>query len=717
MTPDPRANRDFARILIAIGAGILAGIFFGESIRPLDAVANGFIKLLQVNVLPYMLGSLIASLGSRGTAEMKVIARYGIVLVLLVWGLALLLVVLSPLAFPVFGGVPVFGIEEPSTSVDWLELYIPSNLFRALSNNLIPAVVIFGILAGVALGQTTNPGKEVLLQALSAFNAAMARVSRMILSLTPYGLFAIAAVTAGEIRIEDVLRLQVWFYLYAGGTLLFTLWVLPKLAERFTGVPAARFLAAMRGPIVTAAAAGDALVVLPLIAESAKTLLVEQGVPADGADQTVGVAVPLIYNFPHAGKILSLAFLPFAAWFSGSALGVRQFLLLVSAGPLSLFGNINAAMPFLLDLLHQPDDLFQLFSISSVINSRFGSMASAANNAALGLILAAAMLGSIQWSIRRLAEFVAVTAVLMLVFVASTRALFTWVLPPAPSGMETLAPLVLRPPLAPVVSGTAGEVRPEPGKRFQEIKARGVIRVGYFGDAIPWAFINADGTLVGYDIEAAHRLATQLGVALDFIQIDRASPQPSLALTEGRVDILMTGFTATLRRAEQMELSRSYASEHIGFLVHDFDRGKFATMASLNEGEGLVVVVPHVEEAEASLQALLPKAKARDDVSIDQFAKDPDIAAVLTTLERAYYWSHVYPEFTAVRPVELTTATALVYAMPRGEVDLKNVVDLWVETRRASGDADEAYDYWIRGKALTPRSSKWSVIHNVLGWR
>ena len=126
-----------------------------------------------------------------------------------------------------------------------------------------------------------------------------------------------------------------------------------------------------------AVAAVELAVVLPLIAESAKTLLSEQGAPADSADQTVGVAVPLLYNFPHAGKILSLAFLPFAAWFSGSALGVRQFLLVVSAGPLSLFGNINAAMPFLLDLLHQPDDLFELFSISSVINSRFGSMTSA----------------------------------------------------------------------------------------------------------------------------------------------------------------------------------------------------------------------------------------------------------------------------------------------------------------------------------------------------
>jgi ABC-type amino acid transport substrate-binding protein len=327
------------------------------------------------------------------------------------------------------------------------------------------------------------------------------------------------------------------------------------------------------------------------------------------------------------------------------------------------------------------------------------------------------MLGEVRWSVRRLGRFVAVTAAIMVTFLVGTRALFTWVLPSAPSGLGTLSSLVLRPPLVEVGSTTTGDARPQPGQRLREIRARGVLRVGYFSDAVPWAFVNAEGKLVGYDVEAAHRLAAQLGVTLEFLQIDRAPPQPSIALTEGRADILMTGVTATVSRAEQMELSRSYASEHVGFLVHDFDREKFATLASLNEGQDLVVVVPPLEEAAASLKALLPKAAIRDHVSVEAVARDPRITAVFTSLERAYYWSHVYPEFTAVRPEELTTATALVYAMPRGEIDLKSVVDLWIETRRTSGDADDAYNYWIRGKALAPRTAKWSVIHDVLGWR
>ena len=67
-------DRLFVRILWGIGLGMLVGLVLGDLVRPLNVVASAFIRLLQVNVLPYLLGSLIASLGSRGSSEMRVIA-------------------------------------------------------------------------------------------------------------------------------------------------------------------------------------------------------------------------------------------------------------------------------------------------------------------------------------------------------------------------------------------------------------------------------------------------------------------------------------------------------------------------------------------------------------------------------------------------------------------------------------------------------------------
>jgi Na+/H+-dicarboxylate symporter len=715
----PADNRLFSRILWGIGAGIVAGLFFGEAIRPLGIISSGFIRLLQVNVLPYLLGSLIASLGSRGPAEMKVIARYGTIFLLLVWVLGLLLVVLCPLALPAFRGVPVFGLDQSPVQFDWLELYIPSNLFHALTNNLIPAVVLFGILAGVAVGQIAEDRKTVLLGALNAFNDAMGRVSRIILRLTPYGLFAIAAVTAGEIRPEDLLRLQVWFIFYAGGCLLLTLWILPALVSRFTPIHYARFLREMRSAIVTAAAAGDVLVVLPLIAESGKELLIESGAPSAPAERAISVAVPLLYNFPHVGKILSLAFLPFAAWFSGTSLSAQQIGLLISAGPLSMFGNLNAAMPFLLDLEHLPADLFQLFTISSVVNTRFGAMTAATHTAALSLLVAAAMIDEFEISVRRLVRFAVVTGLLFAAFIGGTRAVFTWALPPVPSGLETLAPFELREPLAEsatVPRSTADGLHTR-GERLREIKERNLLRVGFFSDSVPWAFINAQGDLVGHDIEAAHRLARELGVKLEFVEIRRTPPVPSSELADGRIDLVMSGLTATIGRAEEMELSLPYATERSGFLVHDFDRDRFETLEGMSQGEGMVIAVPPLQNVLTRVMKQLPRAKTKQYDDVDEAIADPDVTGILTTLERAYYWSRVRPELTAVAPSGFSTATITVYGIPKGELELRSLVDLWIETRHASGEQDEAYEYWVRGKALVPQTRRWSVLRNVLGWR
>ena len=39
-----------------------------------------------------------------------------------------------------------------------------------------------------------------------------------------------------------------------------------------------------------------------------------------------------------------------------------------------MFGNVNAAIPFLLDMLRIPADTFRLFLTSGVVNARFGTL-------------------------------------------------------------------------------------------------------------------------------------------------------------------------------------------------------------------------------------------------------------------------------------------------------------------------------------------------------
>ena len=51
------------KVLIGLAAGIATGLFFGELVAPLTVMADGFIRLLQMTVLPYVTLSIVANIG------------------------------------------------------------------------------------------------------------------------------------------------------------------------------------------------------------------------------------------------------------------------------------------------------------------------------------------------------------------------------------------------------------------------------------------------------------------------------------------------------------------------------------------------------------------------------------------------------------------------------------------------------------------------------
>ena len=120
--------------------------------------------------------------------------------------------------------------------------------------------------------------------------------------------------------------------------------------------------------------------------------------------------VPAFYSFPHVAKLLSLSFVLFAAWYSDTALTLAGRAQLALAGLVSLFGSMNAAIPFLLDLVHVPADTFQLFLATGVLNSRFGTLAAAMHMVVLALAGTYALTGQLRFSSARILRYVLVTA-------------------------------------------------------------------------------------------------------------------------------------------------------------------------------------------------------------------------------------------------------------------------------------------------------------------
>src|SRR6185295_8327268 len=180
----------------------------------LRVVADGYVRLLQMTVLPYVTISIIAGLGSLDFGEARAIGkRVGAVLVLL-WAAALAAALLVALMFPPHQSASFFSTSllEEREGFDFLGLYIPTNPFNSLANNIVPAVVLFSVIVGLAL--IAVPRKARLLEVLGIANDAIGNATGFIVSLTPYGVFAIAAVVSGTLSLATLERLQVYLVSY-----------------------------------------------------------------------------------------------------------------------------------------------------------------------------------------------------------------------------------------------------------------------------------------------------------------------------------------------------------------------------------------------------------------------------------------------------------------------------------------------------------------------
>jgi Na+/H+-dicarboxylate symporter/ABC-type amino acid transport substrate-binding protein len=709
------------RIMLGLVGGIAVGLFFGERAAILDWPARAFVQLLQVTVLPYVVTSLITGIAGGTAAQARRLASTGGVVLVLLWLLALGLVFLSPLAFPPDKGGAFYAAAASSGEppIDWIDLYIPSNPFYSLANNVVPAVVVFSILLGIAL--LGIPDKARILAPLRLVNATLGRAGTLLVQLTPVGIFAIAGSAAGTLRIEEFERLQAFLFVWVGLALILTLWILPALATLLTGVPTARILSLMWDPLITAFVTANLFIVLPVVQERAKLLLAEARFQENEIGEPVDVLVPTSFAFPHSAKLLSLAFVVFAGWFAGAPVTASEFPMLAGAGVLSLFGSLNTALPFLLDLVRLPADLFQLFIISSVVNSRFGSAAAAMHTLALGLIGAAFMSGRVRLDKSRLAAFAVMTTLVVGGFLLVSRVALGAVLP-GPEGAAAIFDLlrvsgawgrmaVLEPTDE---DGSALDTPPAPGRRLESIVERGSVRVCVSPDAMPWCYLNSRGETVGLEVDVAHVVADQLRTRLTLVQVPRVGR--AAALGNATCDIA-TG-TVIPSQVAHVAFSRPLTHEAWAFLTRDYQRALFTSVERVRALPSPRIAVLGEPQWVERLQSYLPNARVMPVASIPDFIAAPvgRYDAMFTGLDRATAYSLVSPEFAAVVPAPGIGGIPLAITVPKGEEALLDFANAVVDVGTANGLFKEKIDYWVRGAGPeAEKQPRWSVGGTLLG--
>jgi Na+/H+-dicarboxylate symporter/ABC-type amino acid transport substrate-binding protein len=716
-------NTPSGRIVAGLGLGIAAGLFFGESIASLSIVANAYVQLLRVTVIPYVTVALIAGIGNLTRSQATLMAtRVGAILLVL-WGSTLALVFTMPLAFPRWETASFFStslLTEPEP-FDVVSAYIPSNPFNSLANGIVPAVVIFSVLLGAALIGAEH--RDRLLGWLDVVRKALGDMTTSFVRLAPIGLFAIAATLAGTLRPDELQRVQVYLITYGAFAVLLAVWIIPGLVCALTPVTFGEIFGMLRDALVLAVLTGELFVVLPMLAEASRELMRRHGPAGAQSESLTDIIVPASFNFPHSGKILSLSFVLFAGWFSETPVSWTHAPTLALTGILTSFASLTAAIPYLLDLLRIPADTFQLFLATGLINSRIGTAVAAVHTVALATLGTFATVGGLAPTSRRLLRYGAISAALTLMVVAGLRGLFEHVLVHGYTRDTLVSEMRLIREDAVVIHGEASAEPDDPAlsdlPRLARIRARGALRVGYLADSLPFAFVNRWGELVGFDVEMAHRLAHELGVSLQFVPADAARLASELA--RGTCDIVMSGVTLTTRRAEQFGFTVPYLDEHLAFVVEDHRRAEFTTLDAIRSLRHLRLAVPDVPYYIEKLRTLLPDATvvvlpSRDDIEAFFRTGPGNIDALALTAERGSAWSLLYPRFSVSVPQPQVLTIPLAYPVSDRDQAFVTFLDRWLELKKRDGTIEELYNYWILGKNPQRRQPRWSIMRNVFGW-
>jgi Na+/H+-dicarboxylate symporter/ABC-type amino acid transport substrate-binding protein len=718
--PSIRSLSVSSQVVLALLLGVVVGLFFGEHIAFLQHVGKAFILLLQMTVLPYIVLSLITGLGNLTYQQVKTLALRVGTLLLISWGLAFVVILLMPLAFPTWISASFFStslIEKPE-EINLLTLFIPSNPFFSMSNNFVPAVVVFSVAVGIALIGIEN--KQPLLANLDIFNRAMGRITQFMAKLTPFGVFAVVASAAGTMSFEELARLQVFLVLYVLMAVLLTFWLFPALITSLTPLTYGQVVGATRDILITAFATGSALIVLPQLIERSQELLRQSALSTPETERTVEVIIPAFTSFPKSGTLFPMSFVLFAGWFAGTPVAVAHYPMFLFLGLVSFFGSVNVAMPLLLDTLRIPSDLFQLYLATTIVTNRFSVLLTTMNNLVLSLLGACAVGGLLTLRWGRLARNGLITLVLLALSVGGARTLFAYTVDITYRKDEIIAGMQLLRHSGPATvykSAPPSAALPEAQQsRLKWIQAQKLLRVGYLPDNLPFAFFNGKGDLVGLDIQMAHTLAQDLGVQLAFVPVvrDRMPEQ----VNEGYCDIIMSGTVITPDRAQEVTFSASYMDITMAFVVKDHRREEFSTWEALRHLKAPRIGVLNVPYYVNKVQHFLPQATIVPFNSITEFfeGKGEESDAFLYTAESGSAWSLLHPAYTVAIPQPGVLKGPVAYILPRGDREWVDFVNVWIELKKRDRTIDSLYDYWILGKNAVPKQPRWSVIQNVLHW-
>jgi len=322
--------KSWQKVLLALVAGISTGLLVGPHAIYLKPIGSIFINGINMMVTPVVFTAIVSAVMSIN--DPKRIRRLGLKTLTLYICSMLMAALLGILVALTLGAGENIQLNLNEMSVpsdlqtpafmDILVNIIPSNPVNAFAHGNILQILVFAVLLGLAIN-LTGEAAEPVVKFIRSFAGIVMRLTQLVMSFAPIGIFALMAWVSGEFGVVALLPLlKVVISIYLGCILYWILFYSPML-KYGAGLSPLQFFKRITNPIMLAFSSASSAVTLPVTLKTAEENL---GISPDLGRFLLPLGMSLNMNG------LSL-FLGIAAVFSANIyhihLGVTQYITLL----------------------------------------------------------------------------------------------------------------------------------------------------------------------------------------------------------------------------------------------------------------------------------------------------------------------------------------------------------------------------------------------------
>ncbi|HSX03145.1 MAG TPA: cation:dicarboxylase symporter family transporter [Rhabdochlamydiaceae bacterium] len=710
------------QMAIATFLGIFVGLFFGEKAAILSPWADAYIMILKITAIPYLIVAIVHGIGLLNIGTAKQILKKGALFIAIAISINITMIYLIKWVFPAGkGGAPISYVLKEVSPLDFANLLIPDNIFSDLSNNIVPAIVVFSLLVGIALMSIAE--KQSVMLSLETVLKALTRITHWIARITPFGTFIIMANQMGTAQFHTIKQMATYIILYILGTGLVVFWIGPRLVSMLTNVSASQWFKNLVPVLILAYTTNLVIVCLPYIINIVQKETQELYPKDANLQNQIQGTVSIVFNLP-LGSIFITVFIFFLSIFYSTELNARNqielFLttFLTSLGSVGLGAWINS-LTFILDSLGMPTDGISLYLTTLPFTAGFQSMVSAMLIATISFLITLACRGLLRHNWTKIVLHSAFIFLPILLIFAALK--YYPVLPRIENKAKHIDALEIQSGLNIKVYSQKEPIVPiesEPGEDLlSKILRTKILRVGYDPNTMPFCFYNKAKKLVGYDVAFAIELAFDLDCSLEFIPLNHGNIGEELS--NGLYDVGMSAISLTEKRLKSMCFTHPYLEGRIVFITNEKNRRQLASLDFVRASENLKIAVLKGSSSEMIALQEFPHEKLILLDNYEDFMHLPLSSILLMAEEQeAIAWAAAHPNYHVVVPNPTLGKDPLSYPIKYDAHNFMCYLDNWLKLKADEGFTEKQYNLWILGKTeeVIPYKPRWSIIHDVLGW-